>query len=120
MSDGTTGANASGGYLEFMGKYPDCSLLDYFDGRGRVCADDDDVGERVESVAERLDEGFDVYKGVGSGSVWELVRAVREGVRRDVPSKKFRAFLGMVRLKGEARLYDAVVGVRAKEGRTLC
>lgn len=103
-----------------MEAYPDCALLDYFDGRGPVCADDDDVGERVEGVAERLDEGFDVYKGVGSGSVWEVVRAVGERLRRDVPSKKFRAFLGMVRLRGEGRLYDAVVGARAHEGRKLC
>lgn len=107
-------------YLEWMAGYPDCSLLDYFDGRGRVCADDDDVIGRVEEVAERFDEGVDVYAGRGGSLYGKVRRLVGESVRRDRPSKKFRAFLGMNRLIGETRLYEAVVGIKTREGRAFC
>lgn len=119
-SPGATTANRSNDYLNFMTRFPDCQLLHYFDARGAVCADDDDVGDRVRNVVQRLDEGFDVYRNVGEGTAWQRVRGVVDSVKRDVPSKKFRSFLGMVRLRGESRLYKAVVAVRAPEGRRLC
>lgn len=107
-------------YLEYMEEFANCGLLDYFDGRGFVCADDDDVQKRVETVLEGFDEGFDVYEGRG-GAVYARIRgAFGNGVRRDRPSKKFRAFLGMQRLRGETRFYDAALRVRSAEGRRLC
>lgn len=100
-------------YLQFMRRYPDCSLLHYYDGRGEWCADDWDVQSRIERIVSWFDESLDMAL-VNEGSVGQKMKGVDWKEVREGPREKFRSFLEMGRLRGERGLWE---GLRRRRGR---
>eukprot|EP00177_Eucheuma_denticulatum_P005462 GFKZ01009926.1.p1 GENE.GFKZ01009926.1~~GFKZ01009926.1.p1 ORF type:complete len:279 (+),score=21.78 GFKZ01009926.1:136-972(+) len=114
---------SSDAYLQFMSHYPTCTLLHYYDQQGPVCADDDDDLARIEDILTRFDEILDPWAPWG-GTLYKRLKEKQDPASNaagfagmtERPSRKFRAFLGIVRLAGELRLYRQMEDAARRDG----
>lgn len=127
-ANATTPPLSSDAYLQFMSHYPTCTLLHYYDQRGPVCADDDDVLARIDNILTRFDEILDPWAPWGA-ALYERLKVKQDSTSNaaafsgmtERPSRKFRAFLGIVRLAGERRLYRRMKETLERDAaRVLC
>lgn len=58
-------------YTEFISKFPPCVLLNYYDGRGRQCADDTDT--RIKNIVDMVDEVIDLYQEESRGDLYRKI-----------------------------------------------
>eukprot|EP00177_Eucheuma_denticulatum_P004125 GFKZ01007485.1.p1 GENE.GFKZ01007485.1~~GFKZ01007485.1.p1 ORF type:complete len:771 (-),score=156.43 GFKZ01007485.1:2886-5171(-) len=99
-------------YGRFMALYPDCSLLDYYDGLGKMCKHGKlGVEERVRRIVGRYEEIIDLYdedEGRQGGLLRKLLaKDVGQVNRSKRPDGDFRETFDEGRLWAERKLYDA-------------
>lgn len=94
-------------FLDFVTRYPDCSLLHFYDGKGPMCADGNDVEVRIYDIVARFDEVVDL-SGVRSGTFGARIRRLADWRSRRRRKNGVKTFTEMGRLNQERVLYEAL------------
>lgn len=76
------------GYEEWMRRVPECVLLNYYDGKGKLCGDEKDTDDRIRKIVSMVDEVVDLYEDQHKGPLHqEIVPFLGESNVSDVGNR---------------------------------
>lgn len=120
---GTPVNTSPAAYASFMAHYPDCQLLNYYDGEGVDCDSDKIVDDRIARIVKRYDEVI-VHDNEPVGILEQRLQKYLESPKLEVPSINMEGFSPDVsRLRSETKLYLALKRLRRNPqypNRVLC